>query len=66
MVEGARNCQHAGCAWRLPMTLELYMEGLIFLSKDSFIFLFGIKGEKYSETAAALGIFCIREALINS
>lgn len=48
------------------MTLELYMEGLIFLLKDSFIFLLGIKGEKYSETAAALGIFCIREALINS
>lgn len=48
------------------MTLELYMEGLIFLPKDSFIFLFGIKGGKYSETAAALGIFCIREALINS
>lgn len=65
-MEGARNCQHAGCAWRLPMTLELYMERSYFLPKDSFIFLFGIKGEKYSETADALGIFCIREALINS
>ena len=66
MVEGARNCQYAGRALRLPMTLELYVEGLIFLLKDSFIFLFGIKGRKYGETAAALDIFCIREALINS
>lgn len=48
------------------MTLELYMERSYFSAKDSFIFLFGIKGEKYSETAAALDIFCIREALINS
>ncbi len=31
MVEGARNCQYAGRALRLPMTLELYVEGLIFL-----------------------------------
>lgn len=65
-MEGARNFQYAGCAWRLPMTLEFYMERSYFLPKDSFIFLFGIKREKYSETAAALGIFCIREALINS
>lgn len=33
MVEGARNCQYAGCAWRLPMTLELYMERSYFSDK---------------------------------
>lgn len=33
MVEGARNCQYAGCALRLPMTLELYMERSYFSAK---------------------------------
>lgn len=47
------------------MTLELYMERSYFLPKDSFIFLFGIKGEKYSETAAVLYQRCKAAVPVN-